>query len=165
MQSKRNFLSLEEKKHLMPDVMMALDIVLSLKESGITDKLTKQVADYGDNFLNLCYAIIVNGYEPKLAKHVLFNFANSEGDFFKHKKMLIYADVILAAQEPWNSNTYLNTVALHALSHLGWDFKDDFIEIIRQGNDRLYKANFEYSGLNCSGDFLCLNVYTRQSNS
>ena len=52
----------------MPDIIFVLNIALCMREQGITAKTTKQVREYNNAFLSLCYALVISGHEPSVIR-------------------------------------------------------------------------------------------------
>jgi len=81
---------------------------------------------------------LVTTYGCEIAADILSNFVDGEKDLFYKIKMSMQLDIMFAIKQQGS----LEQIGMIALSHLGWDFKEQFTRTIKDGNDEIYKMIF-----------------------
>ena len=152
MKTKRETLSIRNKRILMNDVIFSLNILRSIRSRGLHSEVVQQIIERNDEFMSICFMTISNGYEPELGKRLLLNFVNNETDLFSRTKMAIQANIMLCVQSIRDDNAYFDTVAMLALSFFGLSFKKEFIQLIKESDISLYETFFK------NGEFSCFDI-------
>ena len=148
--NRSEILTHKQKLEIMPDISFMLNIIYETMARGICLEVVHWVNTSTDEFLKFCYTLIVSGLDPKINKLVLNNMVENEENDFKRKKMRIQKDAMLTLQHE-GALTYSNLIIF---SHLGFEFKSDFINYIHEHNPKIYSLLFK------DGDFIGYNLET-----
>jgi hypothetical protein len=139
-------ISSEEKLKIIPDVILVLKTIIETKKYGLYNDMILNIKNTDDEFLKLCFYMIMNGYEPNIIKRILGNIVKNECEPLSKLLKTVQMDLTTLAL---SESITMRNVCVLAFSHFGMDFKNIFIDEIKKTDMELYNLFVEDDELYC----------------